>query len=354
MLGNIVLARTHAGSEKNVIGWMKEAERAAIRAKDLARQLITFSRGGLPVKAVIAISSIIEEAARFALLGSGARCEFFLPDDLWPIEADAGQIGQVVNNLLINANQAMPEGGTVSIVGDNLSIGEKTALPLQPGPYIRIRVKDTGIGMTKELLAKIFDPYFTTKQTGSGLGLATSYSILKKHNGHIAVESRLGAGTTFTLYLPAAPGKQEKEPSVGGKLMTGVGNILFMDDDDAIRSVAKDMLEFLGYNVTTVSRGEEAIEAYKKTFETGAPYDLVITDLTVSGGMGGRELIGELLAIDPHARVIVSSGYSDDPIMASFREYRFSGVVVKPYTNAELAKVVSAVIRERGQSPSHA
>ncbi|HEX9021059.1 MAG TPA: ATP-binding protein, partial [Nitrospirota bacterium] len=189
VLGNIVLARTYAGSEKDIAGWMKEAERAAIRAKDLTKQLLTFSRGGLPVKEIVAIGPIIEEAAHFSLLGSRAHCEFSFPSDLWPVEADAGQISQVVSNLLINANQAMPEGGAVSIVCDNLMAGEQTTLPLQPGPYVRVMVKDAGIGMPREFLSKIFDPYFTTKQTGSGLGLATCYAIMKKHNGHIAVES---------------------------------------------------------------------------------------------------------------------------------------------------------------------
>ena len=350
IMGNIVLAKMHPGPEGNIVEWLKEAEHATIRAKDLAQQLLTFSRGGVPVKAVIAIGPIIREAARFALSCATLRCEFSLAPDLWFIDADAGQISQVVNNLLINANQAMPDGGAISVDGENAIIDEQTTLPLQPGPYVSITVKDTGIGIAKEYLPKIFDPYFTTKQQGSGLGLASSYSIVKKHGGHIAVESRPGGGATFTVYLPASPGKhEEKQVDRQSQPVTGRGNILVMDDDDGIRAVATNMLEFLGYAVTAVASGEEAIEAYKKAHASGDPYDAVITDLTVPGKMGGKELIKELLALDPHVKAIVSSGYSNDPIMANCREYGFSGVIVKPYTNVELAKVLNAVILDRKQ-----
>jgi two-component system, cell cycle sensor histidine kinase and response regulator CckA len=351
IMGNIGLSMMHLDSEGDVIAWLKEAENATVRAKDLTQQLLTFSRGGLPVKAIISIGPVIEEAARFALRGAQVRCELSLPVDLWPVEADTGQISQVVNNLLINANQAMPAGGIVSIVGENVNIGEQTALPLQPGPYVSITVKDTGIGIAKEFLPKIFDPYFTTKQTGSGLGLASSYSIVKKHGGYIAVESRLGAGTTFTLYLRAAPGNYEKQQAGESQPKTGKGNILVMDDDAAIRTVSTSMLKLLGYHAIAVTSGEEALEAYLNANVSGSPYDAVITDLTVPGGMGGEELIKELLVVDPKAKVIVSSGYSNDPIMANYQEYGFSGVLVKPYKSTDMAKVLSTVLLESRQAP---
>ena len=351
IMGNIGLSIMHLDAERDVVEWLKEAEYATVRAKDLTQQLLTFSRGGTPVTAVVAIGPIVAEAARFAVRGSRIRCELSLPSELWPVEADAGQISQVVNNLLINANQAMPAGGIVSVIGENVTMSEQAALPLQPGPYVSITVTDTGIGIAKEFLPKIFDPYFTTKQTGSGLGLASSYSIMKKHGGYITVESRPGAGTTFTLYLRAIPGNYEEQQSGESHPETGKGNILVMDDDAAIRTVSTAMLKLLGYHATVVAGGEEALEAYLNANISGSPYDAVITDLTVQGGMGGRELIKELLVVDPQVKVIVSSGYSNDPIMASYREYGFSGVLVKPYKTTDMAKVLNTVLLERRQAP---
>jgi PAS domain S-box-containing protein len=351
IMGNIVLAKMHPGPEGTLVEWLKEAEQATIRAKDLAQQLLTFSRGGAPVKAVIGIGPVIKEAVSLALSGTPVQCSVSLPPDLWLVEADAGQMSQVINNLLINAHQAMPSGGVISIAGENVTIEEQTVLPLQPGFYVRLTVKDTGVGMAEELLPKIFDPYFTTRENGSGLGLASCYSIVKKHGGHISVESRPGVGTLFTIYLPAVFGKHENKQVRESQPVTGRGNILFMDDDDAIRAVATDMLEFLGYDATAVASGEEALEEYKRTLAFGAPYDAVITDLTVPGRMGGRELIKELRGVDPNVKAIVSSGYSNDPIMGNYREYGFSGVIVKPYTNTELAKVLSTVILEHRQAP---
>jgi PAS domain S-box-containing protein len=351
IMGNIVLAKMHPGPEGNLVEWLKEAEHATIRAKDLAQQLLTFSRGGAPVKAVIGIGPVIKEAVSLALSGTPVQCAVSLLPDLWLVEADAGQMSQVVNNLLINAHQAMPAGGAISITGENMTIDEQTAVPLPPGFYVRLIVKDTGVGIAKELLPKIFDPYFTTKENGSGLGLASCYSIVKKHGGHIAVESRPGAGATFTIYLPAVLGKVEDKQVGESQPVTGRGTILFMDDDDAIRTVATDMLEFLGYDAKAVASGEEALEEYKRALASGAPYDAVITDLTVPGRMGGWELIRELRAVEPNVKAIVSSGYSNDPIMGNYREHGFSGVIVKPYTNTELAKVLSAVILERRQAP---
>lgn len=347
IMGNIMLAKMRPGPEGNLMEWLGEAERATIRAKDLARQLLTFSRGGMPVKSVLNIGPIIREAAHFSLSGAPVQCEIVLPPDLRLVEADAGQISQVVNNLLLNARQAMPGSGVISIVGENVTVDDQTGLPLPPGPYVSLIVKDTGIGIAEEIQTRIFDPYFTTKQTGSGLGLASCYSIVKKHGGHIEVDSRIGDGATFLIYLPAALGKTEEERIEEGRPITGAGTVLIMDDDEAVRAVATDMLEFLGYEATAVASGEEALAEYKKALASGAPYDVVITDLTVPGGMGGRELMQKLHAVDPRVKAIVSSGYSNDPVMSNYREYGFSGVVVKPYTNTELAKVVSAVIRER-------
>jgi len=346
IMGNLALAQMRLGSEGKVVELLMEAELATGRAKDLTQQLLTFSRGGEPVKAVVSMGPLIKEAARFALSGAQSRCEFSFPDDLWTVEADPGQIGQVFSNLLINANQAMPEGGTISIIGKNMTLNEQAGLPLPPGPYVSLAVKDTGVGIEEGYLLKIFDPYFTTKQSGSGLGLASAYSIVKKHDGFIAVESRPGAGSTFTIYLPAVTGVREQGQVGEVPNAVGKASILIMDDEDAIRHVLTEMLQFMGYTATAVKNGEEALEAYQKALASGVPYDVVITDLTVPGGKGGRELMKDLRTLDPQVRAIVSSGYSNDPIMANFRDYGFSGVIVKPFRNMDLATVVSSVLRE--------
>ncbi|HDH97226.1 MAG TPA: PAS domain S-box protein, partial [Proteobacteria bacterium] len=249
IMGNISLAKVHAELGSEVFKRLTEAEKAAAQARNLTQQLLTFSRGGVPVKKTISLAELIEEAADFSLRGSNVRCEFSLPDDLWSIEADEGQISQVIQNIVLNADQAMPEGGTIRIAAENMEVGSELGLPLEPGRYVRISIADHGIGIPPEHLRKIFDPYFTTKQHGSGLGLATAYSVVKNHNGYIDVDSQLGVGTTFFIYLPASRSEPAKEDEVEEKPIKGRGRVLLMDDEEIVRNVACSMIESLGYRV---------------------------------------------------------------------------------------------------------
>ncbi len=247
--------------------------------------------------------------------------------------------------MVINANQAMPEGGVIKLKAQNIIVNKKDNLPLKEDKYVKITIKDQGIGISGEHLHKIFDPYFTTKQKGSGLGLAIIYSIITKHNGHIAVESKVGVGTTFYIYLPASKKKAlldevKRKP----KIITGQGKILLMDDEKVVRDVVGEMLRHIGYEVHFAEGGAKAIKMYKKAKETGKPFDAVILDLTIPGGIGGEEAIKTLTKIDPKAKVIVSSGYSNDLIMANYKEYGFAGVVSKPYKVQELSEELQRVI----------
>jgi PAS domain S-box-containing protein len=344
ILGNIYLAKMDARPGDGIFERMEAAERAAERAQSLTQQLLTFSRGGAPLKKTLAIKDAVQDNASFALHGSKSKCEFLIPGDLWTIEADEGQLGQVINNLVINADQAMPEGGIVKISCRNTSLKRTSGLPLPPGNYVMISVTDQGIGIPPENLGKVFDPYFTTKQKGSGLGLATTYSIIKRHRGHITVESTTGKGTTFSLYLPAADRVIPKEPSEPGTMNSGHGNILIMDDDEMVRDAAGQVLIRLGYTVAYACDGAEAITAYEQARAAGRPFDAVIMDLTIPGGMGGKDAVKRLREIDPAVKAIVSSGYSNDPVMAHYAEYGFNGVVSKPYTIKKLNDAIQKVL----------
>ena len=255
-----------------------------------------------------------------------------------------GQFSQVINNLVINADQAMPEGGVIHISAQNMTIGEKGPLSLKPGRYIRISFKDEGVGISEKYLAKIFDPYFTTKYEGSGLGLATAYSIIKRHDGLITVESQLGIGTTFNIYLTAS-GKAvfQKEKA---KVIKGRGRILVMDDDELLRKMIARILEKLGYEWEFAKDGAQAIDIYRAAKESGKAFDAAILDLTVPGGMGGKETVLKLLEIDPEAKAIVSSGYSDDPVLADFGAYGFKGKIPKPFGPQSLSQVLHGVLND--------
>lgn len=344
IMANISLAKVFVTPEDKIFTRLDDAERAADRAKGLTQQLLTFSRGGAPVKKTAALEQILMDSISFVLRGSNVRCEFMIPEDIWPVEVDVGQISQVINNLLINADQAMPQGGTVRVSMENLILGPRTMVPLGEGRYVKCSVADQGNGIPVEFLPRIFDPYFTTKQKGSGLGLATVHAIIKKHGGHIGVESTAGTGTVFHLYLPAStrevpPSRREEE-----KTCMGQGKILVMDDEEIIREVACEILSFLGYGVRLCSDGAEAVEEYQMAMESGEPFDAVIMDLTVPGGMGGKEAMNKLREIDAGVRGIVSSGYSNDPILSHYREYGFCAVVAKPYNIKEMGEVMLEVI----------
>jgi two-component system, cell cycle sensor histidine kinase and response regulator CckA len=328
---------------------LEEAEKASVRAKNLTQQLLTFSRGGQPIRKPISIARIIEESTEFSLRGSNVKPVFSIPGDLWIINADEGQIVQVITNLVINAHDSMPSGGTLEVSSENIVIKKADKLPLKPGKYVKVVLKDQGVGIKQEHLKRIFEPYFTTKQKGSGLGLATVYSIIKKHEGHISVESTLGVGTTFYIYFPALSGKIAEKPEAAGAAPVPVagGRILVMDDNELIRDLVPRMLKIKGYEVDTAADGKEALAKYEKAFRQGRKFDVVIMDLTIPGGMGGKESIKKLKKIDRDARVIASSGYANDPIMANYAKYGFSAVVAKPYSTEEMQQVLYKLLAKK-------
>lgn len=340
ILGNINLAQMYYPQQADkVLEKLETAERASLRAKDLTQQLLTFARGGAPIKKIASIVKLLKETTTFALSGANVRSEFSLPDALWPIECDPGQISQVIDNLIINAREAMPQGGIVEVKAENIIIEAECALPLPEGKYIKVVIKDHGPGISKAHFQKIFDPFFTTKEEGRGLGLTTVHSIIKRHGGYIELESEPDAGTTFYIYLPASGEKLIEEKEVD-RIFRGKGKILLMDDETDVRKTTGGLLKYIGYEVEFAGDGAEAIELYKKAKASGRPFEAVILDLTIPGGMGGKEAIKKLIEIDPEVRAIVSSGYSNDPIMADFREYGFSSVVSKPYKIEELSQAL--------------
>ncbi|MCX5867727.1 MAG: ATP-binding protein [Proteobacteria bacterium] len=350
IMANISIARHLIKPGEDALEPIMDAEQASIRARDLIRQLLLFSRGGSQARESTSLAGLLREVTGFILSGSNVAPRFILSDALWPIEADAGQIYQVFENLVINAKQAMNKGGTLDIRGENVVVGEESAPILKPGRYVRISVKDEGEGIPEQTLARIFDPYFTTKKEGSGLGLAIAFSIIKNHDGHINVESRAGEGTTFEIYLPALASDEEARVEMTGRsdgqTENGKGRILVMDDEESIRKTLGRLLGFMDYRVDFAACGEEAIEMYRKAKESGKDYTAAIMDMTVPGKMGGREAAGIINEIDPEARLIVSSGYSDDDLMTNYKFYGFIGVMVKPYTLKELQETLEKVINK--------
>jgi PAS domain S-box-containing protein len=343
ILGNVSMAKDQAASRSEISELLTEAATASKRAQTLTKQLLTFAKGGTPVKETASVGDIIKESSLFVMRGSKSGCEFSIAEDLWTVEVDVGQVNQVINNIVINANQAMPEGGIIEIKAENLIIDEGNEWYLKPGRYVRMSFKDEGVGIAEKHLSKIFDPYFTTKHEGSGLGLATAYSIIKKHGGTIVAESLLGIGTTFHIYLPAS--EKEEPEKMEDNVIKGRGKILLMDDEASLRKITGKMLEKLGYEPEFAEDGDEAIRMVKGAKEAKKPYDAVILDLTIPGGIGGKEAIQKLVEIDPEIKAIVSSGYSDDPILANFREYGFKGMLPKPFELSSLGKMLHEVLK---------
>ncbi len=346
ILGNIELASYHVENDKNAASLLADAQKATKRAAKLTQQLLTFSKGGEPLKEKTSLIKLIRESADFALHGSRISCEYSLQDNLWMVKADAGQVGQVIQNITINAQQAMPDGGKIFISAYNVEDASiEPFLNTHYTNFICIKLQDFGTGIPQEIIDKIFDPYFTTKQHGSGLGLAICHSIIKKHDGHIAVQSIPDEGTTFTIFLPAVTSidstvnKKANVPST-----VKAAKIMVMDDDQMIRNVAKAQLLALGHEPVLVADGAQAIKKYQELQATDRPVDLVIMDLTIPGGMGGQEASIKLLEIFPEAKIVVSSGYSTDPIIANYREYGFCAAVAKPFDLAALSKAIETVL----------
>ncbi len=357
IIGNISLASLLLPPNDEMATRLRDAKNASLRARDLAQQLLTFARGGAPIKKTASIGKLIQDTVSFSLRGTHSRSEFDFGPDLWPAEIDAGQISQVVANLVVNADQAMPNGGTLRVSCHNFTYDHETTpcIPdLKPGEYIRISIRDEGVGISESYLKRIFDPYFTTKEKGNGLGLATTYSIIKNHNGLITVESQIHCGATFTLYLPASLERETVvEPTVTTtETIEGTGRVLIVDDEEAIRDLVEFTLTRLGYEAFQAASALEGVDLYREKLNAGQRFDLVILDLTLPGGMGGKEALKKLIEIDPTVNAIVSSGYAMDATMSRYQDFGFRGVISKPYEAAELGKKVHDVIASSRIEPT--
>ena len=343
ILGNLDLSRLDPMLTDKTRRLLEQAAKASLRARDLTQQLLTFAKGGEPIKETASLADVVKDSADFILHGERVVCRYSFPGDLWLVDIDKGQISQVVQNIILNASNAMPKGGTVEVSAANLEEARARTIGLPAGRnYVKLAIQDNGIGMPANILDRIFDPYFSTKQQGSGLGLAITHSIVSKHGGRILAESTPGEGTTITVYLPAAeqqgdqPARKEEEAEESARKC----RILVMDDVEQVREVLQAMLEEMGHEVAVAGDGEEAVRDYQEALSSDTPFDLVIMDLTIPGGMGGKEAVSSILALNPAAKVVVASGYSTDPVMANFQEYGFCAALVKPFKLEELTKVV--------------
>ncbi|MEP7077465.1 MAG: response regulator [Chthoniobacterales bacterium] len=338
--GNIGLAQLEAPADSgSLLSFLSKAGQAAQHAAHLSSQLLTFSKGGAPLKKVVSMAELLEQATEFSLYGSNLRSDIDIPSDLWKAEVDGGQIEQVLSALLLNAREAMPHGGTVSVKAANVELEERAGALLSAGRFIKVTVTDAGYGVPEELTTKIFDPYFTTKPTGSGLGLAISYSIVKKHGGLLQLESTGSEGSVFAFYVPAS---DEKLVAPDHRIADRTFHfnhqrVLVMDDEAAIRELTSQLLSTLGYEVTAVPDGSEAVRLYERALRRGENFQAVILDATVRGGMGGLATIERLRGMDPQVNAIICSGYSDEAALSEFLDYGFRGALPKPFTRRELA-----------------
>lgn len=351
ILGNISLATYFLSPDNKIYDALIAAEKASKRAHKLTTQLLTFSKGGAPVKETAPISEVIRESACFILHGSNVDCSIYIPDDLWLVKIDKGQIGQVIQNLTINADQAMVSGGTITIICRNYTEAKDTSVLLK-GRYVQVSVQDQGEGIDVINLSKVFDPYFTTKETGSvkgsGLGLAIVHSIIARHGGYITVQSESQVGSTFIFYLPAENEEHMLQQQTSGEILMGKGKILIMDDEVMIQTMMQQSLNSLGYEVETANNGEQALVMYDEAAKNKIPFDLVIMDLTIPGGMGGKETAIKILSLYPDATLLVSSGYADDPVMVNPSQYGFKGALKKPYALKNLSHLLNKFITDSG------
>lgn len=346
ILGNVSLAKMHLQSPDKIKNCLENTERATQRAKGLTQQLLTFSKGGAPIKRTTTINDLITDSTAFILRGSNVSCEYDFAEDLCSVEVDEGQLSQVTQNLVINAKQAMAGGGTIIIRGRNKLIEPQLDHSLPPGHYVELQFEDQGSGIRKEHLSKIFDPYFTSKKSGSGLGLAISYSIIKNHDGLIRVHSEPDKGTTFTVYLPAASTTEDDLATAPDdkKASPFKGRVLIMDDEELVREISMEILNYLGCESVAAADGHETIKLYMEAQENNNPFDILIMDLTIPGSMGGVETLEKLQALDPEVKALVSSGYANDPVMANYRKYGFCGVIPKPFRVEELKEILNEIL----------
>jgi PAS domain S-box-containing protein len=352
IIGNITLAQTHLDAKDKPFRLLGHALVASKTAKNLTQKLITFSKGGSPNKEIAEVDRLVRSATDFTLSGSNIKCNYTFPADLHLIDVDQSQVGQAIHNVIMNAREAMHAGGSIHVAAANAVVTDEVAT-LMAGDYVKISVSDQGNGIPPDEFDKIFEPYYSTKKRGNargtGLGLSICRSIIRKHGGDVTVASQMGGGTTIQLYVPAAdPRASRKIPTERPREQPpifGEGKILVMDDDPMIRDLAGEILWHLGYEAEFATDGKEAIALYRKSMKSAKPFDAVILDLTVRGGMGGKETIQKLIAIDPDVKGIVSSGYSDDPGMTDFKQFGFCGVVAKPYTLKELGEKLSQVLK---------
>jgi signal transduction histidine kinase/CheY-like chemotaxis protein len=342
ILSNVQLAVLKWKKGLDGIKDLQAVEAAVLKAAKLTKQLMSFTKGGAPVTQTARLEEVIKETADFALRGLSVKCRYLLPKNLWSVQIDNDQISQVIHNLLLNGAQAMTDGGVIQIVAHNVVLTSQNNLGLRPGNYVRVEIQDQGKGIPEAILTKVFDPYFTTKKNGTGLGLSTSYYIIQNHNGYLGAQSREGDGSTFFFYVPATGEAPVAENKGRAFIARGTGKLLLMDDELLIVTSLRELLERCGYQVVIAKDGREAVICYEEAKKDGTPFDLVILDLTIPGGVGGKEAAQMIFALDPAAKVIASSGYSDDPVMVDYRKFGFSGVVSKPFK----MEVLSALIKE--------
>jgi len=347
ILGNVLVAKLRMVPKDPLAQNLEQAEQACLRAQELTQQLLTFAKGGAPIKTSMALGDLLRKSTIFALSGSSISCHFDIPEDLWPLDADPGQLQQVIESITINARQAMPQGGHFTIKVENVALQDPAVLPsptVRLGNYVKISFKDQGTGIEDSQLSNIFDPFYTSKPGASGLGLATAHSIIQQHHGHISVTSNVGIGTTFTVYVPASYSTPEPGPqSLPALTKTGRGRVLVMDDNQSICRMIEDALTHFGYEVASVPDGQAAIDLVSQSLANGKKFEVAILDLTIPGAMGGKEAIQHLRRVDPQIKAIVTSGYSDDPILANFQKYGFQGLLVKPYKISDLAKILESM-----------
>ena len=353
IVGNIEILEGQIGLDSPLRSRIQELKNVTLRASSLTHQMLTFSSGGAPIRKITNIVDVVRQTAEFVCRGSNVRCRFSAKNDIFEVSADADQISQVITNIVLNAISAMPDSGVVDVSIKNTVLEEGESPPLDPDPYVLIDIADQGSGIPPELLNRIFEPFFSTKQGGTGLGLATSFSIARKHGGYIYVSSEVGKGSRFTIYLPASVRHPEEPPAPKEEVLQETVNptigrrILIMDDEEAILEVLSQLFQMKGFDVVIAQDGDEAIRFYQDAWNAGQRFDAVIMDLTIPGGLGGKETIKFLRQFDPGVKAIVSSGYFDDPVMSDYAKYGFKGVLPKPYVFSVLYAMVNQIIEEK-------